>query len=181
MRYLLFLLFTFIVSFSHTQVFNDDTPLVETLVFGELWIALPAPVLEDSVDEEKQAFIEVFEELGKRKFTDETGTLLISIDKKEAGVSQKTLKNLTENFARNFYRGTIYRKEETEINGLSLYILDIIGYWNGSKTPSSMLFILIFTEENFYDITLRYPEADFDYSEAVKEEMIYSIRIEKEE
>lgn len=179
MRYLLFLLFIFSFSVSSAQVFNDETPLVETLVFGELWIALPTPVLEDRVDEEKQAFIEMFEELGKRKFRDETGTLLISIDKKEAGVSPQTIKNLTENFARNFYRGTIYRKEEAEIHGLSLYILDIIGYWNGSKTPSSMLFILVFTAEFFYDITLRYPEADFDYSEAVKEEMIYSIRLEK--
>jgi len=181
MRYLLFLLFFCIVSLSQAQVLNDDTPLVETLVFGELYISLPATVLDDSLDVEKQVFIEAFEELGKRKFRDETGTLLISIDKREAGISTKTIKNLTESFARNFYRGTIYRKEEVEIKGLSLYILDIIGYWNGSKTPSSMLFIHVFAEEHFYDILLRYPEPDFDYSDAIKEEMIYSIRIEKEE
>lgn len=103
----------------------------------------------------------------------------INIDQRDGRASRKSIKKLNESFAKNLYRGTFYRDEEMTHNGVDIFILDFIGYDNGSKQPSSILFLSIFTEAHWYSFTLVYPEADFDYSDAIKEEIIYSIRVKK--
>lgn len=179
MRNYLTLLFLLLYVHGNAQVLRDDTPLQEVVLFKELHMLLPESVLPDSLDEEKREFIALFEDLGKRKLRNREGTLSINIDQRDGSVSRKSVKNLQERFARNLYRGTIYRNEEMTINGVDIFILDFIGYDNGSKNPSSILFLSIFSPSHWYSFTLKYPEEDFDYSDAIKEEMIYSIRIEE--
>ncbi|MEM6804220.1 MAG: hypothetical protein AAF696_22640, partial [Bacteroidota bacterium] len=58
-----------------------------------------------------------------------------------------------------------------------MFIVDSIGYWNGGKSASCIFMMVIYTESDTYTIDLVYPEEDFDYSDAVKEEMIYSVRV----
>ncbi|MDW3650447.1 MAG: hypothetical protein R8P61_25460 [Bacteroidia bacterium] len=162
------------------QGLRDGMSLKPQLLFGELWIDLPQSVLKTELDTARLAMRDVFEhEVGMRKFNDSLETLYISFRKREAGLSRSSIRKLTENMATGFYRGTIYRKEEFTVNGLDVFVLDMIGYWNGAKEPSSMLFLVVFTETHTYNLSMRYPEEDFDYSDAIKEEMIYSIRLKE--
>ena len=179
MKYsLYFLLFLLFCTDLNAQGLRDGMPLRSQLLFGELWMDLPESVLKTELDTAKQELRDAFEyEVGMRNFYDSLGTLDIGFRKREAGLSRASIRKLTENMATGFYRGTIYRSEEFTVNGLDIFVLDMIGYWNGAKEPSSMFFLVVYTETHTYDLTMRYPEADFDYSDAIKEEMIYSIRL----
>ncbi|MEL6254449.1 MAG: hypothetical protein AAFR87_20740 [Bacteroidota bacterium] len=160
------------------QGLRDGMILKPQLLFGELRMDLPESVLKIELDTGRLVLRDVFEhEAGMRSFYDSLRTLNISFRKREAGLSRSSIQKLTSNMATGFYRGTIYRQEELSVNGLDIFVLDMIGYWNGAKEPSSMFFLHVYTESHTYNLTMRYPEEDFDYSDSIKEEMIYSIRL----
>ena len=160
------------------QGLKDGMSLKSELLFGELWMDLPESVLKPELDTTRLIMRDLFEdEVGMRRFNDSLGTLNISFRKREVGLSRSSIQKLIINMATGFYRGTIYRQEELTVNGLDVFVLDMIGYWNGAKEASSMFFLVVYTESHTYNLTMRYPEEDFDYSDAIKEEMIYSIRL----
>ncbi|MEM8887758.1 MAG: hypothetical protein AAGD28_07205 [Bacteroidota bacterium] len=179
MKYILSCLLTFLL-FAHLsgQGLRDDMRLKSQLLFGDLWMDLPESVLTPELDTAKLIVRDLFEDgAGMRKFRDSLGVLDFSFRKREVGLSRSSIQKLITNMATGFYRGTIYRQEELNVNGLDIFVVDMIGYWNGAKEPSSMFFLVVYTETHTYKLTMRYPEEDFDYCDAIKEEMIYSIRL----
>lgn len=168
----------------HAQLFYDGMPLQDTLIFGELRILVPESVLRPPVRDDTLALalLESIEmDLGKKRFSDESGKLSLKFNNREGLKSRGTIQKMFSNFATGLYRGEIYRREELTVNGLDVFILDSIGYWDGEKEPSCIFVMIIYTESNTYTLELVYPEEDFDYSDAVKEEIIYSIKLKTQD
>ena len=107
-------------------------PLAEQVFFGRMKLKIPQSLVEHRRPEVEEA-------LETSLLESEDETVRFDIKTKGGETDLKRIKKVHESMAESFYHGRVHRSEFIKINGKELYVFEMTGYWNGSKTKESWI------------------------------------------
>ena len=152
---------------------NTADPLVEQVFFGKMKLKIPQMLLEDRRPELEEA-------LEASLLESEDETVHFDIKMREGERNVKEIKKVHESMAKSFYNGRVHRSEFIKHNGNELYVFEMTGYWNGSKTKESWLKFFTVHDDVLYQCLIRFPEADRVPTANYRQEIIESLSVVSE-
>ncbi len=155
-----------------TQVKLSEQKLVNHVIFNEISVDLP----ESIVFPDSKEKIEALNSLKIFPLSDKDDLINIKIRVRDE-IDLELIRELHESMTSSFYNGKIDRSEYKEINGMTFYIIEVTGYWNGSEILESWMKFFTVSNHKTYQMLFRYPNSEKEPSKEVRERIINSFTI----
>jgi hypothetical protein len=110
-------------------------------------------------------------------YANEKDSIDVMIRMKKANADLRDIKELGETMASSAYNGTVQRSEFVKVDGQSVLVFLMTGYWNGAKTPSTWLKCFVVSNGSMYQFLIRFPNGYKKYNQEILNNIIHSVKV----
>ena len=154
------------------SMLNDTTRITEHFVFNKINVGIPVntPMLNNNAA--------LGEKLGYAYFASEDGSVDITLNMDDVMPLDK-LKAISPALSKELYGAEIIKSEIRKINGINVYVLDMVGYWNGHGNKIGIFRYYLNSNKNSFNLLMKYPAKDVNRCIDLKDKMLNSITLVK--